>query len=97
LVLHQAMWNTVLGSTRHVQVIRQNFVPSTMSNLYCCCCCDLIYHLGAIGAHQHCNFLDLVSSSEISWPTSSSIMSLLCKMFVPLKHSTMTQGFFAVC
>jgi hypothetical protein len=32
LGLHQDAWNTVLGNTRHVQVIRQNFVASAMAN-----------------------------------------------------------------
>jgi hypothetical protein len=33
LVLHQGMWNTVLGNTKHDQVIRQNSVASTIANL----------------------------------------------------------------
>jgi hypothetical protein len=57
LVLCQDVWNTVLGNTRHVEVIRQNFVASTMANPWRCC--DFIYHLGAVGMHQLCNFLDL--------------------------------------
>jgi hypothetical protein len=47
------------------------------------------------------NFLDLEFSSDHSWVTGMLIIfqtvSCLCKMFVPFKHSTMTQGFFAVC
>jgi hypothetical protein len=31
----------------------------------CCCCCDFICHLGAVGMHQHCNFLDLEFSSRL--------------------------------
>jgi hypothetical protein len=41
LVLRQDTWNTVLGTMRHAQVIRQNFVSSTMANP--CCRCDFIY------------------------------------------------------
>jgi hypothetical protein len=51
LVLYQDAWNPVLGNAGHVQVIRQNFVASTMANP--CCCCDFIHHLGVIGMH-HC-------------------------------------------
>jgi hypothetical protein len=57
---------------RHVQVIRQNFVASTMANP-CCCCCDFINHLGVVGTHQRCNFLDTEFSSDRSWPTSMLI------------------------
>jgi hypothetical protein len=73
LVLSQDVWNTVLGNTRHVQVIRQNFVTSTMDNH--CCCCDFIYHLGAIGMQQRRNFLDPEFSSDHSWPTGMLIIS----------------------
>jgi hypothetical protein len=62
--------NTVLGNTRHVQVIRQN-VASTMATP---CCCDFIYHLEAVGMHQCCNFLDLEFSSDLSWPTGMLII-----------------------
>jgi hypothetical protein len=89
---------TLCWVTQHVQVIRQNFVASTMANP---CCCDFIYRLGAAGMHQRCNFLDLEFSSDRSWPTGMLIIfqtvSLLCKTFVPLNHSTMAQGFVAVC
>jgi hypothetical protein len=44
--------------------------------------------------------LDLELSSDHSWPTGMLIIlrtvSTPCKAFVPLKHSTMTQGFFVV-
>jgi hypothetical protein len=64
LVLCPDAQNTVLVNTRHVQVIRQNFVASTMANP--CCCCDFSYRLGVVGMHQHCSFLDLKSSSDHS-------------------------------
>jgi hypothetical protein len=35
LVLRQDTWNTVLGNMRHVQVIRQNFMASSMANPAC--------------------------------------------------------------
>jgi hypothetical protein len=98
LVLHQDTWNTVLGNTRYIQVIRQNFVVSTTANP--CFWCDSIYHLGVGGTHQCCNFLDLEFSSNRSWPTSILItfqtVLPLCKTCVSLKHSIMTQGFCAV-
>jgi hypothetical protein len=65
-----------------------------------CCCCDFIYRLGAVGMHQHYNFLDLEFSSDCSWLIGMLIIfqtvSPLCKTFVPLKHSTMAQGLFAI-
>jgi hypothetical protein len=73
LVLRQNVWNTVLDNTRHVQVIRQNSVASTMANPWCCC--DFISCLGAVCMHQRCNFLDLEFSSDSS---SSSKLSLPC-------------------
>jgi hypothetical protein len=49
---------------------------------------------------QCCNFLHLEFSSDHTWPTSMLItfqtVSPLCKTFVPLKHSTMAQGFITV-
>jgi hypothetical protein len=98
LVLHKDAWNIMLGNTRHVQVIRQNFMASTITNP--CCCCDFIYHLGAVGTHQRCTFLDLVFSSDRSWPTSMLI--IFQTLSPPLQnvcatyHSTNAQGFFAI-
>jgi hypothetical protein len=50
--------------------------------------------------HQRCNFLDLELSSDRSWLTGMLIffqtVSHLCKTFVPHKHNTTAQGFFAV-
>jgi hypothetical protein len=99
LVLKQGAWNTVLSNMRHVQVIRENFVASTKANA--CCCCDFIYHLGAVSMRQNCNFLDLGFSSDCSWLNGTLIIfktiSPLYKTFVPIKHSTMAQGFFTEC
>jgi hypothetical protein len=68
---------TLCCNTRHVQVMRQNFMASTIANP--CCCCDFIYHLGAVDMHQCCNFLDLEFSSDCSWLcSSSSKLSLPC-------------------
>jgi hypothetical protein len=65
-----------------------------------CCCCDFIYRLGEVGTHQRCNFFHLELGSDRSWPTGMFIIfktvSPLCKTFVPSKHSTTGQGFFAV-
>ena len=33
LVLRQDSWYSVLSNTRHVEVISQNFVPSTMADI----------------------------------------------------------------
>jgi hypothetical protein len=71
LVLHQDVWNIVLGNMRHVQVIRRNFVASTMANP---CCCNFIYRLETVGKHQCCNFLDLEFSSDSSWLTGMLII-----------------------
>jgi hypothetical protein len=91
LVLQQDAWNTVLGNMRHVQDIRQNFVASTMANSSCY---DFNYHLGMVGMHQHWNFSDFEFNSDCSWPNGMliifQIVSLLCKMFGPLKHSAIT-------
>jgi hypothetical protein len=83
LVLCQYPWSTVLGNTRHVQVIRQNSVESTIANpcCCCCCCCDFIYCLESVGTHQRFNLLDPVFSSNHSCRpvcSSSSKLSLLC-------------------
>jgi hypothetical protein len=87
LVLCQDAWNTVLGNMKHVQVISQNFVASTMANA--CCCCNFIYCLGGVGMYKCCNFLDLEFSSDRSWLIGILIifqtLSPLCKMFVPLQ------------
>jgi hypothetical protein len=83
LVLCQDPWNTVLGNTRHVQVIRQISVASTIANP--CCCCDFIYCLEAVGTHQRCNFLDPGFSSNHSCRpvcSSSSKLSLQCVKIV---------------
>jgi hypothetical protein len=72
--LHQDVWNTVLGNMERVQLMRQNFVASTMANSYCCC--DFIYCLGEVGMHRHCNFLGLEYISDCSWLTSMLISSL---------------------
>jgi hypothetical protein len=93
LALCQDTWNTMLGIIGHVQVIRHNLVASPF-------CCDIINHLGAAGMHQHCNFLDLEFSSDDSWSTGIltifPTVSSLCKSFMPLERSTVTQGFLAV-
>jgi hypothetical protein len=60
-----------------MQVIRRNFIETTMNNP---CCCDFIYHLGLVGTHQRCKFLDLDFSSVCSWPTGSLSSS---KLFLP--------------
>jgi hypothetical protein len=95
LVLRQDARNTVVGNTRHVQVI---FVASTMANP---CCCDFIYCLEMVSTYQHWNFFDLEFNLDRSRPTSVLIIlqtvSSLCKMLVPLKHNTTAQGFFHVC
>jgi hypothetical protein len=80
MVLRQDAWNTVLSNTRHVSVIRENFVASTVANP-CCCCCDFIYRLGAVATHLCCNFLDLESVLNDLGPpacSSSSKLSLPC-------------------
>jgi hypothetical protein len=64
VILRQDSWNTVLGNMRHVQVIRQNSVASTMANL---CSFDFIYQLGTVGTHQHCSFLYHELSFDHSW------------------------------
>jgi hypothetical protein len=95
LGLSQDAWSTVLGNMRHVQVIRQNVVASTVANT-CCCCCNFICSFGAAAMHRHCNFLGQFSS-DYSWLTGMLIIfqnvSPLCKMLVPFKHSTVAQGF----
>jgi hypothetical protein len=85
---------------RHIQVIRQNFVASTMA-------IPLLLPLPLpFGSSWHApplllpfNFLDLEFSP--SWPTGMLIIfqtvSPLCKTFVPLKHGIMAQDFFTVC
>jgi hypothetical protein len=63
-----------------------------------CCCCCFIYSFGAVDMRQLCNFMDLEFSSDRSWPTDMLIIfrnvSPLC--IVPLKHSAVVEGFFAV-
>jgi hypothetical protein len=55
------------------------------------CCCCFIYHLGAIGMHQHCNFLDL----EVRfWPSSSQIIrcaEFLCHLNTALQPKASLQ------
>ena len=63
---------TVLGNTRHVQVLSQNFVPRTMADRYWCC--EVVYRLGAVSMYQHCNLFDLAFSSNRFWPTSTHII-----------------------
>jgi hypothetical protein len=60
LVLQQGAWNTTLGNTKHLQVIRQKefFEKNGMDNL--CYCCEFIYRLGAFGTHQRRNSLNLI-------------------------------------
>jgi hypothetical protein len=87
LVLCRDTWSTVLSNTRHVQVIKQNSVASTMANP--CYYCGFTYHLGTVGIHQHCNFFDIKFSSNWSWPNGMLIFhttSPLCKMSMPLKQ-----------
>lgn len=64
VLMCQDTHNTVLGNTRHVQVVRQNPVAS------CCCCCPcrFIHCLGVVGMHKCSSFLDLEFNSNHSWP-----------------------------
>jgi hypothetical protein len=79
LVLDQDARSTVLGNMRHVQVIRQNVKTSTMAS----CCSIFIYSLGAVGMHQHSNFLDCEFSSDHSWPIG---MLIFQTVFPCAKH-----------
>ena len=92
-VLRQDSWHYVQGNTRHVQVISQNFVARTMTDPNCCC--EVVYRLGELGMHQHCNLFNLAFTSNRLWPTSRLIIlqtvSPLRKTSVPLKHKTATQ------
>jgi hypothetical protein len=91
MVLCQDAWNTVLGNTRRVQVIRQKSVASTMANP--CCCYDFIYRLGAVDTHQLCNFLDLEFGSDRSGRPVCSLSSkrslpcakCLCHLYIALR------------
>ena len=85
-------WHTVVGNTRHVQVISQNFVARTMADTYCW---EVVYQLGAVGTHQHCILFNLVFNLNHLWPISTHIIlqtvSPLRKTLVSPKHDTATQ------
>jgi hypothetical protein len=73
------MLKTLLGNTRHVQVIRQNFVASTTANPSCCC--DLVYCLGTVGMHQPVLTVLGSSSSKLSLPC----LKCLCHLNTALR------------
>ena len=51
LVLRHNSWHSVLGNTRHVEAISQNFVASNMADPYCYC--EIVYGLGAVCKRKH--------------------------------------------
>ena len=71
LILRQDAWHIMLDNKRHVQVINQNFVARTMADPYCYC--EIVYRLGAVGTHQHCNLFNLAFRNCL-WPTSTHII-----------------------
>lgn len=76
--------------------MRLSCLPCISLCVAACCCC----YLGAVGMYQHCMFLELDFSFNRSWSTSMliifQIVSPICRMFVPFKHSIMSKGFFSV-
>ena len=81
--------HTVLGNTRHVQVMSQNFVAPTMADPYCCC--EVVYRLGAVGTNLHCNLFNLVFSTNSLWQISKDIILQTVSPSVPPKHNTATK------
>jgi hypothetical protein len=61
LVSHKDAWNTVLGDMRHIQVIKQNFVASTMANILLLLLLLLQFHL-PFGSGWHTTAFHLLGS-----------------------------------
>ena len=88
---------SVLSNTRHVEVISQNFIASSMADPYCCC--EIVYRLGAVSWHKLCNFLDLAFSSNCLRATSTHTTFQTInfqKTSVTAKQNTATQCVLAV-
>ena len=93
LIMRWGTWHTVLCSTKHFQVTSHNSLARTMANRYRCC--EVVYRLGAVGTHQHCNLFNRALSSNRLWLTSTNIIlqivSPLRKTSLPPKRNTATQ------